>query len=58
MTFHVRGPLPRPGDHHGPDGFLEAMGAIFELTNGDVKIEQLLCAAEGPWGGWSGSTPS
>lgn len=49
MTFHVQGPLPRPGDHHGPDGFLGAMGAIFELTNGDVKIEQLLCAAEGPW---------
>ncbi len=49
MAFHVRGPLPRPGDHQGVDGFLGAMGAIFELTNGDVKIEQLLCSAEGPW---------
>ena len=49
MTFHVRGPLPRPGDHAGVDGFLGAMGAIFELTNGDVKIEQLYCGADGPW---------
>lgn len=49
MQFHVRGPLPRPGDHQGVDGFLTALGAIFELTNGDVKIEQLFCSAEGPW---------
>ena len=34
MTFHVRGPLPRPGDHQGVAGFLEALGAIFELTDG------------------------
>ncbi len=49
MELHVRGPLPRPGDHRGVDGFLEALGAIFELTDGDVKIEQLFCTAEGPW---------
>ena len=49
MTFHVRGPLPRPGDHAGVDGFLGALGAIFELTDGDVKIEQLFCAGEGDW---------
>lgn len=49
MTFHVRGPLPRPGDHTGVAGFLEAMGAIFELTDGDVKIEQLFCIADGRW---------
>lgn len=49
MQLHVRGPLPRPGDHHGVDGFLGALGAIFELTNGDVKIEQLFCAADGRW---------
>lgn len=49
MEFHVRGPLPRPGDHRGVDGFLEALGAIFELTEGDVKIEQLFCTAEGRW---------
>lgn len=49
VEFHVRGPLPRPGDHRGIDGFLDALGAIFELTDGDVKIEQLFCAADGPW---------
>ena len=49
VEFHVRGPLPRPGDHRGLDGFLRALGAIFELTDGDVKIEQLFCAADGPW---------
>lgn len=49
LTFHVRGPLPRPGDHAGVDGFLGAMGAIFELTDGDVKIEQLFCVADGGW---------
>ena len=49
LTFHVRGPLPRPGDHHGVDGLLESIGAIFELTEGQVKIEQLFCLAEGPW---------
>ncbi len=49
MTTHVRGPLPRPGDHEGVTGFLEAIGAIFELTDGDVKIEQLFCVADGQW---------
>lgn len=49
MEFHVRGPLPRPGDHRGVEGFLNAMGPVFTLTDGDVKIEQLFCAAEGSW---------
>ncbi len=25
------------------------LGSIFELTEGDVKIEQLFCIAEGSW---------
>lgn len=25
LTFHVRGPLPRPGDHTGVVGFLGAL---------------------------------
>lgn len=49
LEFHMRGPLPRAGDHRGIDGFLDALGAVFELTGGDVKIEQLFCAAEGSW---------
>ena len=49
LVFHVRGALPRPGDHPGVDGFLGAMGAVFQLTDGDVKIEQLFCTAQGNW---------
>jgi ketosteroid isomerase-like protein len=49
MKFHVRGPLPSHGDHVGVDGFLQAIGSIFEATNGDVKIEQLFCTGEGNW---------
>lgn len=32
MEFHMRGPLPRPGHHRGVDGFLDALGAIFEAS--------------------------
>lgn len=49
MAFHVQGPLPQAGDHTGVDGFLGVLGTIFELTSGDVKIEQLFCVADGPW---------
>ena len=42
MQFHVRGPLPKAGDHYGVDGFTDVIGTIFELTNGDVNIEALL----------------
>ena len=49
LALHVRGPLPCAGDHTGVDGFLGALGTIFELTNGDVKLEQLCCLADGNW---------
>jgi ketosteroid isomerase-like protein len=49
MAFHIRGSLPGPGDYTGVDGFLGAMGAIFELTGGDVQLEQLFCIADGRW---------
>jgi hypothetical protein len=29
LVFHMRGCLPRPGDHAGVDGPLDALGAIF-----------------------------
>ena len=35
MQFHVRGPLPKAGDHDGVDGFTDVIGTIFELTDGD-----------------------
>jgi ketosteroid isomerase-like protein len=49
LAFHVRGPLPTPGDHTGVDGFLHTIATIFELTGGDVTIEQLSCLADGQW---------
>ena len=49
LAFHVRGPLPEPGDYAGVDGFLSVIGGIFERTQGDVKIEQLACLADGAW---------
>ncbi|MGH2689580.1 MAG: nuclear transport factor 2 family protein [Actinomycetota bacterium] len=49
LSFHVRGPLPKPGDHAGLTGFLGVLGTIFELTGGEVEIEQLFCIADGPW---------
>jgi ketosteroid isomerase-like protein len=49
LAFHVRGPVPPAGDYTGVDGFLGALGTIFELTGGDVKLEQLFCAGDGNW---------
>jgi ketosteroid isomerase-like protein len=49
LAFHVRGPLPRAGDHAGVDGLLGVLGRIFELTDGDVKLEQLFCIADERW---------
>jgi ketosteroid isomerase-like protein len=49
LAFHVRGPLPEPGDYVGVDGFLATIGGIFERTGGDVKIQQLTCLADDEW---------
>ena len=49
LVFHVRGPLPAPGDYRGVSGFLDTIGGIFEKTAGEVKIEQLCCLADGDW---------
>jgi ketosteroid isomerase-like protein len=49
LTFHMRGCLPRPGDHLGVDGLLDALGAIFVQTDGKVTIQQLSCLAGGEW---------
>lgn len=50
MVFHGRGPIPFAGDHQGVDGLLVALGTVFELTDGDVKLEQLFCLADDEWG--------
>jgi ketosteroid isomerase-like protein len=49
MAFHVRGTLPQVGDHRGIEGFLGVIGTIFELTAGDVKLEQLFAIADEGW---------
>jgi hypothetical protein len=49
MAFHVRGTLPRVGDHRGVEGFLGVIGTIVDLTAGDVKLEQLFAIADKGW---------
>jgi ketosteroid isomerase-like protein len=49
LTIHARGPLPNAGDHAGVEGFHKVIGTIMELTGGDVKLEQLMAAGDGPW---------
>jgi len=49
MVFHVRGTLPRVGDHRGASGFLSVIESILEITKGDLKLEQLFAIAEGNW---------
>jgi ketosteroid isomerase-like protein len=49
MAFHVRGALPCAGDYEGAGGFLGALSTLFEMTNGDLKIEQRFCLAEDRW---------
>jgi ketosteroid isomerase-like protein len=49
VVLHVRGPLPEPGDYKGVEGFLRAIGGIFERTAGEVKIQQLACLAGDEW---------
>jgi ketosteroid isomerase-like protein len=49
FTFHLRAPIDTAGDHAGVDGLLAAIGAIFEATNGDVKLEQQFCIGTGGW---------
>lgn len=49
MVFHVRGTLPRVGDHRGAKGFLSVIGSILEITKGDLKLDQLFAIADGDW---------
>ncbi|HUR72641.1 MAG TPA: nuclear transport factor 2 family protein [Sporichthya sp.] len=49
LAFHVRGALPINGDYHGVDGLLSALGKMFELTGGNIKLDQLFCVGTGDW---------
>jgi ketosteroid isomerase-like protein len=49
MRFHLRGPFERAGDHVGVDGLVDALGRIVELTNGDIKLDQIFCVGTDEW---------
>jgi ketosteroid isomerase-like protein len=49
LVFHLRGPYERAGDHSGVAGLLDAVGSIFEVTNGDVQLEQVFCVGTDGW---------
>lgn len=49
MVLHARGALPIAGDHVGMDAFLAAFGRLFELSEGNIRLEQLFCLGAGEW---------
>ncbi len=49
VALHVRGALPIAGDYTGVDGLLGALGVMFELTGGNLKLEQQFCVGTGDW---------
>ena len=49
FVFHLRGPYERAGDHHGLAGLLDALGSVFEATDGDVRLEQKFCVGVDGW---------
>ena len=49
FVLHLRGPFATAGDHLGVAGILGAIGAVFEATNGDVKLEQQFCVGVDGW---------
>lgn len=49
LVFHARGLTPITGDHVGLDGFLGAMSRLFELTEGNIKLEQRFCVGSGEY---------
>jgi len=49
FVFHLRAPIATAGDHTGVDGLLGAIGAVFEATSGDVKLEQQFCIGIDGW---------
>jgi ketosteroid isomerase-like protein len=49
LPFHFRGPFSKAGDYVGVDGLLGVLGTLFELTGGDIKLEQLFCVGVDGW---------
>lgn len=49
LVFHFRAPHPMAGDHAGVGGFLGVLGALFEATGGDIRLDQQFCLATDGW---------
>jgi ketosteroid isomerase-like protein len=49
FVLHMRGPVPPAGDHAGVGGLLKAIGSLFELTNGQIDLDQQLCLGADGW---------
>jgi ketosteroid isomerase-like protein len=49
FELHLRGPVPPAGDHKGVGGLLEAIGSLFEITQGDIDLDQQFCVATDGW---------
>lgn len=49
FVLHMRGPVPPAGDHHGVGGLLEGIGTLFEMTEGQIDLDQQFCIAADGW---------
>ena len=49
LEFHLRGPAPSAGDYKGIGGLLEGIGSMFELTGGQIDLDQQLCVGTDGW---------
>jgi ketosteroid isomerase-like protein len=49
FVLHLRGPVPSAGDHRGVGGLLEAIGSLFELTGGQIELDQQFCVGADGW---------
>ena len=49
LVFHLRGPHTMAGDHTGLGGFLGVLGSLFEMTNGQIELDQQFCLGGDGW---------
>jgi ketosteroid isomerase-like protein len=49
LEFHLRGPHPMAGEHPGLGGFLGVLGALLELTGGQIHLDQRFCLGADGW---------
>jgi ketosteroid isomerase-like protein len=49
LVFHLRGSHPMAGDHSGLGGFLGVLGSFFEMTGGQIQLDQRFCLGADGW---------